>query len=79
MRIAPGWAWIGKNTCLINEPLGSWFFLGEIVTTLELATDSPPPDRCGTCTRCIEACPTSAIRAEGYGLYDAPVHFVFHD
>ena len=63
-----GLGWIGKNTCLINEPLGSWFFLGEIVTTLELATDSPPPDRCGTCTRCIEACPTSAIRAEGYEL-----------
>ena len=63
-----GLGWIGKNTCLINEPLGSWFFLGEIVTTLELATDSPPPDRCGTCTRCIEACPTSAIRPEGYEL-----------
>jgi epoxyqueuosine reductase len=56
-----GLGWIAKNTCLINEKLGSWFFLGEILTTLALEPGTAPPDRCGTCTRCIEACPTNAI------------------
>jgi epoxyqueuosine reductase len=70
-----GVGWIGKNTCIINQQVGSWLFLGVILTSLdftkndltqdELTADLPAPDRCGTCTRCITACPTQAIVAPG--------------
>lgn len=58
-----GIGWQGKNTCIINQNIGSWLFLGVIVTSVELTPDLPAPDRCGTCTRCIDACPTNAFVA----------------
>jgi len=58
-----GIGWHGKNTMLIDERLGTWLFLAEILTTLELPIDEPVKDRCGTCDRCIKACPTGAITA----------------
>jgi len=56
-----GVGWIGKNTCILNQKKGSWLFLGVILTSLELQPGLPAPDRCGTCTRCIDACPTDAL------------------
>lgn len=58
-----GVGWHGKSTMLIDERLGTWFFLAEVLTTLKLPSDEPVPDRCGTCERCMKACPTGAITA----------------
>ena len=58
-----GAGWHGKSTMLVHPRLGTWFFLAEVLTTLELPADTPLPDRCGRCTRCLDACPTGAITA----------------
>jgi epoxyqueuosine reductase len=64
-----GLGWLAKNTCVINQKIGSWFFLGVVLTSLDLGNeplaDVPAADRCGSCTRCIDACPTQALVAPG--------------
>ncbi len=63
LAAAAGLGWQGKSTILINRQAGTWLFLGAIVTTLDLPADESVPDRCGSCTACIQACPTGAITA----------------
>jgi epoxyqueuosine reductase len=61
-----GVGWVGKNTCVIDQGMGSWLLLGAMATSLELPAEAAVelhPDRCGSCTRCIEACPTEALVA----------------
>ena len=60
---AAGLGWQGKSTMLISEKIGAWFFLAELLTTLDLEPDAPQPHRCGKCVRCMTACPTQAITA----------------
>jgi epoxyqueuosine reductase len=66
MAVRAGVGWIGKNTCVLNQKLGSWLLLGVVVTSLSVAEDLPlqmVADRCGSCTRCIDECPTGALVA----------------
>ena len=61
MALRAGIAWLGKNTMAISPEFGSWIFLGELITNLELVVDVPLRTLCGSCTRCMDVCPTGAL------------------
>ncbi|MEM9977650.1 MAG: tRNA epoxyqueuosine(34) reductase QueG [Cyanobacteria bacterium P01_D01_bin.2] len=71
-----GLGWVAKNGNVITRDYGSWVFLGEILTNIELPPSRPHTDHCGTCTRCLDACPTAAIRAPG--VVDASRCIAYH-
>jgi epoxyqueuosine reductase len=71
-----GLGWIGKNTCLIHPDTGSWVFLAGVAVSLDLAAATPQPDRCGSCTLCLDACPTGAL-VDAYEL-DATRCIAYH-
>ena len=71
-----GIGWIGKHSNLITRDYGSWVFLGEVLTNLELAPDPPHAEHCGTCTRCIDACPTGAIAQQLSGKIAVSLHIL---
>ena len=73
-----GIGWQGKHTNLVSRTHGSWLLLGEIYTTLEITADEPHADHCGTCTRCLDICPTDAFPATIPAGCDA-LHFLSHD
>ena len=78
LAVRAGIGWRGKHTLLLDRDAGSWFFLGEIYCDLPLPVDAPATDHCGSCRRCIDVCPTQAIRAP-YRARCAALHFLPDD